>query len=155
MKAIDLIKDSNEVFKKEEVVLIGLNNKEYKLMISKKLKDTDIMAIVDDLLVRSDLCKKESIKFDTVMCVYALMIKYFTDIKFSTYPNMKKQFSHEIDMLKALIDLGLLEQILREFDEDEIVKIQSAFEKYKESFKAINNDLITQEVLHGEDHGEV
>lgn len=155
IKAIDFIKDSSENFKQEDVVIKGNNEKEYTIKISKKIKDTDIMEIVDSLVLRSDMCKKEKIKFDTVMSMYALMIKVFTDIKFSTYPNLKKVFSHEIDMLKALIDLGLLEQILLQFDKEEVNKIQDTFIKYSESYKAINNNIISQSVLGGEEDGEV
>lgn len=151
MKAIDFIKDSRQEFAKEEVIIKGNNDKEYKINASKKLKDTDIMAMVDDILARSEMCKKENIEFDVVMSMYALMVKYFTDIQFSIYPNMKKQFSHELDMLKAMIDLGVFAEILKQFDTEEVKKIQDAFEKYAQSFKAINNNIITQGLLGGEE----
>lgn len=151
MKSVDFIKDSKQMFVKEEVVVKGINDKEYKVMVSKKLKDTDIIAIVDDILVRSEMCRKESVKFDVVMSMYALMVKYFTDIQFNTYKDLKKQFMHELDMLNAVIDLGIFGELISHFDKDETKKIQDAFEKYSESFKAISNNVIAQELLGGEE----
>lgn len=155
MKAIDFIKDSKQTFVKEDVVIEANNGKEYTVGVWKKLKDTSIMALVDDVVLRSEMCKKENIKFDVVMSMYALIVKYFTDIQFSTYPNLKKQFSHELDMLKAMIDLGVFEHLIKEFDADEIKKIQDAFEKYGESFKSISNNIIAQEALGGEEVEQV
>ena len=155
MKAIDFIKDSKNEFTQKEIVVKGNNNKEYKVKINNKLKDTDVMSMVDDLVSRSEMCKKENIKFDTVMSMYALMIKYFTDIQFSTYPNLKRQFAHEIDMLKAMIDLGVFTEILSNFDNGEIKKIEDMFKKYATSFNVINHNEITKQILAGEGNGEL
>ena len=150
IKGMDFIKDADKEYEQVEKIIVGCNGSEYKVKISKKIKDSVVMDIVDEILVRSEMCKKENIKFDVVMAIYALMIKHLTDIKFNEYQNMKKQFAHEIDMLKAMIDLHVLESILNEFDASEVKKIQDAFEKYSETFKYINNNIISKKLKDDE-----
>lgn len=150
IKGIDFIKDANKEYEQVDKIVVGCNGKEYKVKISSKIKDSVVMDIVDEILARSEMCKKENIKFDVVMSIYALIIKHLTDIKFSEYPNTKKQFAHEIDMLKAMIDLQILEPILKEFNIDEIKKIQDAFNKYGNTFRKINDNIISQSLKDDE-----
>lgn len=146
MNGIDLIKDSNKEYEKVEKVIIGSNGKEYKVKIANKIRESIVMDIVDGILARSEMCKNEDIQFDVVMSIYALMIKYLTDIKFSEYPNMKKQFCHEIDMLRAMIDLKILEPILKEFNTEEMKKIQQIFDKYAKTLKQVNHNIINKNI---------
>lgn len=157
MKAIDFIKESNEAFKMEEIVVETNTGKKCPVKINRKLRDSEIANIIDDLVLRSEMCKKEKIKFNMVISLYALMFKAFTDIKFSTYPNLKRQYAHEIDTVKAIVDLGVYETIVNELgkNKDEMDKIQDMFIKYGESFKAISNNAIAHEILGGEASGEV
>ena len=150
VKGIDFIKDANKEYEQVDRIIVGCNGKEYKIKIANKIKESIVMDIVDGILTRSEMCRKENIKFDVIMSTYALIIKYLTDIKFSEYPNMKKQFAHEVDMLKAMIDLQILEPILKEFNTDEIKKIQDAFSKYSKAFKEINNNIISQNLKDDE-----
>lgn len=155
MKAIDFIKESNEVFKMEEIVVETNTGKECRVKVNRKFRDSEIANIIDELVLRSEMCKKENIKFNTVIALYVLMFKAFTDIKFSTYPNLKKQYAHEIDTVMAMVDLGVYEQIINELgkNKEEMAKIQDTFTKYGESFKAINNNVISKEILGGEVDG--
>lgn len=154
IKGIDFIKDANKEYEQIEKVVKGVNGKEYKIKIFNKIKDSVVVDIVDEILIRSEMCKKENIKIDIILSIYALMIKHLTDIKFSEYPNIKRQFSHEIDMLKAMIDLHILEEILSLFDADEINKIKDAFVKYSKTFNHINNNIISQK-LKGDESGDL
>lgn len=150
VKSLDFIKDSNKNYEKKDKVIIGNNGKEYRVKIASNIKDSVVMDIVDELLRRSEMCKKENVKLDMVMTIYSLLLKNLTDIEFSQYSSVKKQVSHELDMLKAMIDLQVLEPILNEFDMNEINKIKNAFLKYSETFKKINNNLISKSLKEDE-----
>lgn len=154
MKANQFLKDVSEGFGVKEVELKGNNEKTYKIKVSNKFKETDIMKIIDNLLARSEMCKKEDIQFNLLMSLYALLIKTFTDIEFSKYPNIKKEYLTEIAVLESLIDLDVYRQLLSSFDINEIKKVEDMFDKYAKSMKLINNNIIGQEILNGDTDGE-
>lgn len=147
MKANQFLKDVNEEFGFKVVKLKSNNDKTYEIKVSNKFKETDIMKIVDGLLERSEMCKKENIKFNILLSLYGLLIRTFTDIEFSKYPNLKKEYLVEINVLESLIDLGVYEQLISSFDKNEIKKVEDIFSKYAKSMKLINNNIIAQNVL--------
>lgn len=143
MKSIELLNLSNQEFKKKEIILTHSSG-DYPVVIDQKFKETEIMKLVQDLVVRSQYCSKHDLEFNVVENIYLLIVKYFTDIKFSKFKSTEKQYNHEIDVLGALINLGLFKQLIEAFDPKEIEQISQIFEKYKESFKAINNTIVTE-----------
>lgn len=147
MKANQFLKDVNEEFGFKVVKLKSNNDKTYEIKVANKFKETDIMKIVDGLLERSEMCKKENIKFNVLLSLYGLLIRTFTDIEFSKYPNLKKEYLVEINVLESLIDLGVYEQLISSFDKNEIKKVEDIFSKYAKSMKLINNNIIAQNVL--------
>lgn len=147
MKANQFLKDVNEEFGFKVVKLKSNNDKTYEIKVSNKFKETDIMKIVDGLLERSEMCKKENIKFNVLLSLYGLLIRTFTDIEFSKYPNLKKEYLAEINVLESLIDLGVYEQLISSYDKNEIKKVEEIFSKYAKSMKLINNNIIAQNVL--------
>lgn len=154
MKANQFVKDVNQEFGFKLVKLKSNNDKMYEIKVANKFKETDIMKIVDGLLERSEMCKKENIKFNILLSLYGLMIKTFTDIEFSKYPNLKKEYLVEINVLESLIDLGVYEQLISSFDKNEIKKIEEIFSKYAKSIKLINNNIIAQNILEDDNNGE-
>lgn len=147
MKANQFLKDVNEEFGFKVIKLKSNNDKSYEIKVSNKFKETDIMKIVDGLLERSEMCKKENIKFNVLLSLYGLLVRTFTDIEFSKYPNLKKEYLAEINVLESLIDLGVYEQLISSFDKNEIKKVEEIFSKYAKSMKLINNNIIAQNVL--------
>lgn len=154
MKANQFVKDVNQEFGFKLVKLKSNNDKMYEIKVANKFKETDIMKIVDGLLERSEMCKKENIKFNILLSLYGLLIKTFTDIEFSKYPNLKKEYSVEISVLESLIDLGVYEQLISSFDKNEIKKVEEIFSKYAKSIKLINNNIIAQNILEDDNNGE-
>lgn len=154
MKANQFVKDVNQEFGFKLVKLKSNNDKMYEIKVANKFKETDIMKIVDGLLERSEMCKKENIKFNILLSLYGLLIKTFTDIEFSKYPNLKKEYSVEISVLESLIDLGVYEQLISSFDKNEIKKVEEIFNKYAKSIKLINNNIIAQNILEDDNNGE-
>lgn len=154
MKANQFVKDVNQEFGFKLVKLKSNNDKMYEIKVANKFKETDIMKIVDGLLERSEMCKKENIKFNILLSLYGLLIKTFTDIEFSKYPNLKKEYSVEISVLESLIDLGVYEQLISSFDKNEIKKVEDIFRKYAKSIKLINNNIIAQDILEDDNNGE-
>lgn len=146
IKEIDFIQESNKEYEKVKRTFKASNGKSYEISICKKIKNTIIMEIVDDLLKRSEMCKNEKIKFDIVLSTYALLIKHLTDIQFKEFKQVKKQFIYEVDMIKALLDLGLLEQILKELEPGEVDKISESFKDYSYMYKKINHNIISKEI---------
>lgn len=154
MKANQFVKDVNQEFGFKLVKLKSNNDKMYEIKVTNKFKETDIMKIVDGLLERSEMCKKENIKFNILLSLYGLLIKTFTDIEFSKYPNLKKEYLVEISVLESLIDLGVYEQLISSFDKNEIKKVEEIFSKYAKSIKLINNNIIAQNILEDDNNGE-
>lgn len=154
MKANQFVKDVNQEFGFKLVKLKSNNDKMYEIKVANKFKETDIMKIVDGLLERSEMCKKENIKFNILLSLYGLLIKTFTDIEFSKYPNLKKEYLVEISVLESLIDLGVYDQLISSFDKNEIKKIEEIFSKYAKSIKLINNNIIAQNILEDDNNGE-
>lgn len=146
IKEIDFIQEANKEYKKAKKTLKASNGNEYEVYICKKIKHTIIMEIMDELLKRSEMCKKEKIDFDIVLSTYALLIKNLTDIQFKEFKQVKKQFVYEIEMIKALLDLDLLEQILKELDPGEIDKINQSFKDYNDMYRKINNNILSKEI---------
>lgn len=155
MKANQFLKDVNEEFRFKVVELKSNNGKTYKVKIADKFKETDIMKIVDGLLERSEMCKKENIKFNILLSLYGLVIRTFTDIEFSKYPNLKKEYLVEINVLESLIDLGVYEQLISSFDNREVQKVEEIFSKYAKSMKRINDNIVSQNILKDDKNGEV
>lgn len=154
MKANQFVKDVNQEFGFKLLKLKSNNDKMYEIKVANKFKETDIMKIVDGLLERSEMCKKENIKFNILLSLYGLMIKTFTDIEFSKYPNLKKEYLVEISVLESLIDLGVYEQLISSFDKNEIKKVEEIFSKYAKSIKLINNNIIAQNILEDDNNDE-
>ena len=146
VNGIDFINDAEDVFKKEEVVVISDYGKEYKFKICKKLRDTDIAKIVNQLNKNSLYCSKTNKDYDLIIDMYAILIKMFTDIQFKTYKDTWKQIEHQVRVCSCMIDLGVYKKIVEMFDVESIKKIQDSFTVYDKTFNQINNRFIKQEI---------
>ena len=145
MKANEIINLSNKSFTKKEVT-VYCQDVAYTVVIDNQFRETVIMELIDEFMKRSDYCAKHNLKFDIMQNMYILMIKHFTDIKFNTYKSTEKQYSHDLDVVKSLIDLGLFKQIIEAFDPKEVEKIGVVLERCKTNVKVIANRIMAQEL---------
>ena len=134
-----------KAFKRKEITLTT-DGQEFKVAIDTKFKDTEIANILTELIKRSEYAKKASLDFDVTAYILILLIKHFTDIDFQETSSMAKTMDIEVRTLNALINLGLLEQILDNFDKSEVEKLSNAFEKHEAGLKEIANNLMVKEV---------
>lgn len=134
-----------KAFKRKEITVVA-NGQEFKVAIDTKFKDTEIANIFAELIERSEYAKKASLDFDVTAYILILLIKHFTDIEFQETNSMAKNMDVEVRTLNALINLGLLEQILEHFDKAEVEKLNTAFEKHEAGLKEIANNLMVKEV---------
>ena len=147
VKSINIINDAKQEYARTQVILKANNNKEYEVLIQENLNETTIATIVAELAEYSAKCKENGIDFNITLITYMLLIKHFTDIKFNTYTQFTKQLSHNLQLLNALIDLGLFEQILNKFNDDSKSKILEIFDKYSEQMNRLISTITEKEVL--------
>ena len=133
-----------KAFKRKEITVVA-NEQEFKVAIDTKFKDTEIANIFAELIERSEYAKKASLDFDVTAYILILLIKHFTDIEFQETNSMAKNMDVEVRTLNALINLGLLDQILNNFDKSEVEKLSNAFEKHEAGLKEIANNLMVKE----------
>lgn len=123
MRANDLINDVRQIFTQREITVTACNGKNYTLLIDNKFKKEKITQLISGMVERAHYCKKNDIQFDYTICLWVLIIKNFTDIKFINHKNFGKCYENEIDVLKAMINLEIVEEIMDSFDPKEMNKI--------------------------------
>jgi len=151
MKAIDVINSAKQEFASRKVILIANNNIEYEVLIQEKLNESKLAELVSELTTRSEEFNRLNLEFDIILNIYILIIKYFTDIKFNNYKVVTKQIVHETELIKALIDMNLLEQILNNFNEDCIKDLEKLFNKYPKQMNKITESMAMKEVIKSAD----
>lgn len=137
MKSSEILGLEKQLFEKKEITVTS-GDKSFSIMVDTKFKETEMMKLVSELVERFSYCKRVGIDFDTPKNIYFLMVKHFTDIQFSSYKTIDKQYTHEVAVIEALINLGVFKQIIDAFDEEETLKIQDIFFKYKDVFTGMN-----------------
>lgn len=143
---LDFINDANDIFKKEDVVIVSDYGKEYKFEMCKKLRDSDVVKIVNELNKNSTYCSRANKQYDLMMDMYAILIKRFTNIEFKTYKDTWKQIQYQISVCECMVDLGVYKKIIEMFDVESIKKLQDAFGVYGKTFDKINNRFIKHEL---------
>lgn len=144
LNQLDLIAMEQQRFKPVELT-VEANGEQYSITIQKKFKDTEIARIFTELVKRSDCAREQKLDFDILGTILILLIKHFTDIGFIKCETIEEEMESEIRALNALIDLGLFEQIVSEFDQAEIDRLSEMFEKHKDSVKRISDNFIAKE----------
>ena len=151
IKGIDFINDSKEMFDKKEIIIKANNNKEYTIEITPKIKDTELNKIINILMKNAEYCNKKNKEYNFVIDMFAQIIKAFSNIQFNKYKDTWKQIQHDIQVCSALIDLGVYNQIIEQFDKGSIIKLEESFAKYQKSFKMINNQVLSQKLKDDKD----
>jgi len=146
MKAIDVINSAKMEFSFKKVIAVANNGNEYEILVQEKLNDTKVSGLVTDLVERSEYCDKKGIEFNIIQNIYFLLIKYFTDIKFNKSKDFEKQYSQDLSFIDGLIDLGLFDQIISQFNQESLKSVQNMFEKYTNTLKPVINNEIKKEL---------
>lgn len=149
MKSNDILNIARKEFAYKKL-LLEINGQDYEILIQEKLNETSIASLVTDLIERYEYCSTNNIEFNTIQHIYFLLVKYFTDIKFNAYKELKKSYEHELNTISALIDLEVFDQILNQFDKDTLGRIQNMFEKYSNQLKSVVNDEVKNMITEGE-----
>lgn len=147
IKHSNIISLEAKVFTKK-TIYVKVEDEIFEVVINQKLKETDIADVVRELTQRSKFAKDNKVAFNVMANITILLIKKFTDIQFKkSTGNFMKDYEAEIRMLNALINLGILEQVVNEFDQEEIDKISQGFIKHKEELKLIGNNITAEHFL--------
>lgn len=144
IKANDIINLHSKEFSYKKIIITTPNKQEFEVLVQEKLNDTTIMNLVSDLIERSNYCKKNNIEFNEILNTYFLLIKYFTDIQFGNYKSIKKQYSHELQVVNCLIDLEIFTQIISNFDKETMDKISKVMNQYAKQMDVITNNKIAE-----------
>lgn len=147
IKAIDIINKAKQEFAKKLVTIKDKTGDEHEILIQEKLNETALAEIVAELVIRSEEFSKLGLKFDITLNIYALLLKYFTNVKFNKYKDLVKQVNHEVEAMRRLIDMKMLDQILNHFDEDCINNLDKIFDKYPKQMGTVINNIVESEVL--------
>jgi len=134
VKANDFISDVGLGFAQKEVTVTAVNNKTYKILMDEKFKKTKIVKLVTDMVQRAEYCKRNDVEFDVTICLWAMILRYFTNIKFVEYEELGKRYENEVNTIKALIDLEIFEDIMKSVDKDETAKITNFSKDFSEMF---------------------
>jgi hypothetical protein len=144
MKANEIINIAKKEYAFREVIVTTPDNQEFSVQIQEKLNNTKIMSLIADLVEAKEYCTKNKYKFNEVLYLYVLLIKYFTNIQFTTYKTIQKQISHNLELIECIIDLGVFEQITKYFDLDSMKKIEENLKLYANQMDIISSNSIRQ-----------
>lgn len=131
-------------------ITVTANGEEFTVSIDKKFKDTEIAKMFTELVARSEHAKKESLEFDITGHLLILLVKHFTDIQFQETGSIGGDMEIEVRTLNALINLGLFEQIVEQFDKAEVDRISEMLKKQETGLKNIANNIIAMELKNVE-----
>jgi guanylate kinase len=154
LKSNDIINLAKKEFPYKKIIVTSMGGQEFEVLIQEKLNETSIMELIIDLTERSNYCTKNNIEFNILLNTYFLLIKYFTDIEFSKYKSVKKQYEQELLTVNKLIDMEIFEQILNHFNPETMDKIQKSLEKYAKQMNIISNNKM-KEMIENELQTEV
>ena len=151
MKANDIVNSARKEYSSKKIIVTSIDGEEYEIEIQEKINDSKVAKLVADLVERSEYCDKNNIEFNIINNIYFLLIKYFTDIKFTNSKDLKKQYTNELAFIEGLLDLNLFEQIVSYFDKDSLQRVQNMFEKYSKTLKPVINNEIKSILKDDED----
>lgn len=143
-----------KAFKRKEVKVTA-NGQDFKVAIDTKFKDTEVAKVFAELVRRSDYAKKASLDFDITGFILILLIKHFTDIQFQDTNSLGVDMDVEIKTLNALINLGIFEQIIENFDKEEVEKLAEMFKRHEAGIKIMANNMVEKELGIGAEDGTV
>mgnify|MGYP001205238359 CR=1 FL=1 len=135
----------SKLFTKKTVIVKDKAENEYEVVVDNGFRESKIMEIITELQVRSEYFKLHELEdFNPAMLQQKLLLQHFTDIKFPELDkeNPLKTFSKEADLLKSLIDIGVYEQIMNSFRQEDVDFMRDLFVKYSNNIRKINDNIL-------------
>lgn len=153
MKANQFIQDSNKLYTKKEITFVSLDEKQYTVTIDKNFKTTKLSNLISEMMIRANYCKKNDIDFNFVVCQWAMIIKEFTSVKFNTSKDIGKLYKHELEVIEAMANLGIIEQVFLHWDDEEMKKVENLFKNFDKFTSHMHGIELDQQILSivGED----
>lgn len=113
----NLQSQSNREYKSRKLLIDG-----YEVVIEPKFKPSKIQQLIQELIEKSEYAEQNGFIINVVDYMFILLLKHFTDIKFSD------KYEKQIQMMQVLVDLNYFERIISEFDQSEIDKLTQIFQ---------------------------
>lgn len=148
IKQSNVLSLESKVFGKRTIT-IQTEGETFEVTINEKLKQTEVSQIVVDLVKQSEQAKDNKTDFNLMANIMIIFLKKFTDIQFKKETgDFLKDYESDVKMLNALINLGILSQIMNEFGQEEFDKIAQTFVKSKDDLKLIGNNITAEHFLN-------
>lgn len=131
----DILSLHSKLFTQKKVIL-NINNQNYEVLVDEKFSVDKIQQLILEVIEM----QKQIKTFDDALSLsnYSiyLIIKYFTNIELAKENDFEKQMR----VYKAMLDLGIIEKVLENFDEYELNKINSYIKKVNDNIKKASNN---------------
>ena len=163
----DILNLSKKIYKPTEVIITAIDGTEFKIAINKMVSQSKVTELITEYIQHYEWCVGQEIPFIPIQVTYILILKHFTSIAFPQNQKEKsrmERYAIELQTLEALVELGLLSQILEHFSEKNLNLLTNAFKNYEvalreyQSEKGEGDDALpiqesqTSTETHGEDY---
>lgn len=140
MKTLEKV--CSKTFTKKKVI-INAEGQDYEIVIDEKFAIDKLQNLVFELIGDSQSIIAEGfIEFVPYHTMF-LILKHFTDIDVL---QEVKEIKDKIRAFEIIYKLGIVEQVVNKFDENELMKVNAFIKKAKENTEAsMNNKEIVQE----------
>lgn len=120
----------------QKKILLEAEGQTFEVLIDTKFQPSKIQALIMELAEKYQEIKHLNDVFNISYFANYLIIKYFTDINMAKVDGLEKS----IRVFKALVDLGLFDQIIEKFDENELQKINDYINKMNNRVKEFDKN---------------
>jgi hypothetical protein len=125
----------NKTFTQREIQ-VEAEGQTFKVLIDEKFQPSKIQALIMELVEKYQEIQSLNDVFDISYFANFLIIKYFSNVDMAKVDSLDKA----IRVFKALVDLGLYEQIIDKFDEKELQKLNDYIKKMNDRAKEIEQN---------------
>lgn len=122
----------------QKKVLLESEGQTFEVLIDTKFQPSKIQALIMELAEQQQKIKHLDDILDISYFVSFLVVKHFTDI--SITKTVGNNFEQQIRVLKAMVDLGIFEQIMDGFDKQELDKINIYIKKASDNIKEMDKN---------------
>jgi hypothetical protein len=120
----------------QKAIQVTANNQTFDVLIDEKFQPTKIQNLIMELAEKQQQIKNLNDILDLSFFANYLIIKYFTNIEMVKVDDLEKS----IRVFKALVDLGIFEQIMDQFDEKEMQKVNEYIKKMSDKVKELDKN---------------
>lgn len=122
----------------QKKIILEAEGQTFEVLIDTKFQPSKIQALIMELAEQQQKIKNLDDILDISFYSSYLLIKHFTDI--SITKTVENDFEQQIRVFKALVDLGLYDQIIDSFEESEMNKINEYLKKANDRIKEIDKN---------------